>query len=511
MILAMACGSGSGGEEDGVGGASGSGAGAGQGGAGGSLAGAGGSAGDAGPNDGGGATNGDGGDAGPVQSAPTLSTAKVQVIGRDGSDVRFEIQGGDSDRDAVGIAVTFKDQSGRPEPVFDTDFDGFADSASGRVVFDAPVSSATFNVSATLAAGARDWLATATISVLDSREASSASLDVAVDQQEVRQLDETCDPTNRLDRCAPGLSCPTTTKKCKAGVAPTLDKVAYLRDVGGPLLLAAGKDPDDDVETLQLRFFKPVSGGEAPVVVDLDNDGNPDSDRFDIALEQVSAGGDYFVRNQSAEGFDVEVPRIKVTALDSAGQASREVTANIQSRVLVGKNGACDARGFSNGCTSDFVCMPGLPVAVGRCEALVDTRRAQCTAAPRLGVAAGQWRTVGRVDGASLWEPSAGCVPGDVRGRPESIAALTLAAPASKLVISTAHPETNFDTAVYLLPGACPDATAEPLACNDDAAGRVHGFASKLELTNVAAGDYLIVVESIPTKGGSFGLSVTVE
>jgi hypothetical protein len=347
--------------------------------------------------------------------------------------------------------------------------------------------------------------------VLDSRQQSSPALDVTVDQQEVRHLDETCDPTNRTDRCDLGISCATTTKKCKAGVAPTLDKVAYLREVGGPVLLSAGKDLDDDLASLQLRFYKPVPGGEAPVVVDLDNDGNPDSDRFDIDLDQVSAFGDYFVRNQSAEGFDVEVPRIKVTALDSTGQASREVTANIATRTLVGKNGACDARGFSNGCTGDLVCMPGLPVVVGRCEALLDARRAQCTAAAPLGAAAGNWRAAGRIDGASLWEPPAGCVPGDAKGRPESVVALKLVRAATKLVISTANPETNFDTAVYVLPGSCPDSTVQPLACNDDAAGRVHGFASKLELSNVPAGDYLIVVESIPSKGGSFGLSVSVE
>ncbi len=524
LMLAMACGSGGGEGDPSSGGAAGnsgtgSGAGAGTGGSGGGGGTAGnGGTGDAGPDgsgaaasDAGDAATSDAGDAAPAQSAPVLSTAKVQVVGRYGTDVRFEIQGSDNDADAVGITVTFKDQNGRPEPVFDSDFDGFPDAATGRVLFDAPVSSATFNVSATLVGGARDWLTTATVSVLDKRQQSSAALDILVDQQEVRHLDETCDPTNRTDRCDPGISCAATTKKCKAGVAPTLDKVAYLRDVGGPVLLAAGKDPDDDLETLQLRFYKPVSGGEAPVVVDLDNDGNPDSDRFEIDLDRVSVSGDYFVRNQSAEGFDLEVPRIKVTALDSVGQASREVTANIQTRTLVGKNGACDARGFSNGCTSDFVCMPGLPVIVGRCEALVDARRAQCSAAAPLGAAAANWRTSGRIDGASLWEPPAGCVPGDAKGRPESVVALKLAAPATKLVISTANPETNFDTAVYLLPGACPDSTVQPLACNDDAAGRAHGFASKLELTNVPAGDYLIVVESIPVKGGSFGLSVTVE
>lgn len=510
-MLAMGCSSGGGGADESAGGAGGAGN-AGQGGDGGSLAGAGGSAGDAGPDDGGGGdAPSDGGDAGPIQSAPTLTSAIVQVVGRYGSDVRFEIQGSDSDVDAVALAVTFKDQNGRPEPVFDNDFDGFPESASGRVVFDTKVSSKSFNAVATLVGGARDWLTTATVSVLDSQNASSATLDVAVDQQEVRHLDESCDPTNRSDRCDPGISCSTSTKKCKAGVAPTLDKVAYLRDVGGPVLLATGKDPDDDVEALQLRFYKPVSGGEAPVVVDLDNDGSPDSDRFEIALDRVGVLGDYFVRNQSAEGFELEVPRIKVTSVDSAGQASREVTANLANRVLAGRNGACDARGFSNGCTAAFVCMPGLPVRTGTCQPLADTRSAQCTAAPRLGTPANQWRTVGRVDGASLWDPPPGCVPGDASGRPESVATLKLATPARKLVISTANAETNFDTAVYLIPGACPDATAQALGCNDDAAGRVHGFASKLELSNVPAGDYLVVVESIPTTGGSFGLSIVVE
>ena len=71
-------------------------------------------------------------------------------------------------------------------------------------------------------------------------------------------------------------------------------------------------------------------------------------------------------------------------------------------------------------------------------------------------------------------------------------------------MITTALPETDFDTAVFVVP-ATATTSAASLGCNDD----MQGFSSTLELSNVPAGDYIVVVEAVSPKGGHFGISVT--
>ena len=109
----------------------------------------------------------------------------------------------------------------------------------------------------------------------------------------------------------------------------------------------------------------------------------------------------------------------------------------------------------------------------------------------------------GHARGVSLWDPPAECLAASALGRPEGLVRLHLAAPMASLTISTAVEETNFDTALYLLPGAG-DSEDSPLGCNDDATGS----ASTLTVENLPAGDYTIVVDSKSMTGGRFGVKL---
>jgi hypothetical protein len=87
---------------------------------------------------------------------------------------------------------------------------------------------------------------------------------------------------------------------------------------------------------------------------------------------------------------------------------------------------------------------------------------------------------------------------------PEGIASLHLASRAPVLTITTIDATTDFDTVIFVLP-SCGDAAITPLACNDDAFGGT--TASSIHLTDVAAGDYVVVVEAATSQGGHYRLS----
>ena len=126
-----------------------------------------------------------------------------------------------------------------------------------------------------------------------------------------------------------------------------------------------------------------------------------------------------------------------------------------------------------------------------------------CGRAPQIPLLENTGRLTLRAEGASLWDPPAGCAALDPVNRPEAVARLRLTSPVDRLVISTAQPGTTFDTVLYLLP-AC---GGEPVACNDDAAATAY---SELSLSNVAAGEYYLVVDAW-AQGGVVELTVRTE
>jgi hypothetical protein len=73
----------------------------------------------------------------------------------------------------------------------------------------------------------------------------------------------------------------------------------------------------------------------------------------------------------------------------------------------------------------------------------------------------------------------------------------------ASLTLTTDRPETQTDTILYVIAN-CGSLDPTILGCNDDSkAGNV---TSIVHLSNVAAGDYYVIVDSLSDDGGPFGL-----
>ena len=129
----------------------------------------------------------------------------------------------------------------------------------------------------------------------------------------------------------------------------------------------------------------------------------------------------------------------------------------------------------------------------------------KCTSATA-ALTTGQLAAWGLVQGTSLWDPPAGCALASEVGHPETVLSLKLTQNVNTLTLSTAMPETDFDTILYVLP-SCATSSATALGCNDD----TQGYSSTLTLTNVAAGTYYVVVDSANSQAGHFGLSISTQ
>jgi hypothetical protein len=433
----------------------------------------------------------------------SLAHVDANVVGRDGDAVRFTVTGTQPASKVSSIAVSFKDANGGPIGVFDAAFDGSYASADGRVVFDAPIVDDSFTAVATLT-GVKNAskLATVQVVLVDGADNVSQAVDTDVVQQKLPKTGEACDPTYVENRCGAGESCSGSPTLCTAGVAPVIVELKYYHATNGPVTIARGTDPDDDMGSLHIEF---LDTADKPVM--------PDSmlqyTSLDTPVRNQSDQGVFYIMNKSAMTFDSLVPRLRVTPVDSVGHEGAPVVANLGNQTRAADGLTCDARGFI-GCADTSVCTPGLPVIVGNCVKLKTAHQTACKDALVLDPAKGVISASGKIDGSSLWDPpmGVGCTNSENIERPEGVVRLHLASVANKLTITSKRPETTVDTVLYLLPG-CPDDSKAALGCNDDAPSG--GYASELALSKVPAGDYTIVVESVDVTGGAFGVSISVE
>ena len=266
-------------------------------------------------------------------------------------------------------------------------------------------------------------------------------------------------------------------------------------------MLFAGTDPDQDVKQISVEF---LDANGSPTSVNLGTKDDPvmNSGILLDATSSMAGGSSFFFSNPPSVGFDSLVPKIAATVSDGAGNASSRVVVAATSVPTRAAGDACDWAGF-DACAAGNACAPGIAGAANVCIAKASLVTAKCGGAPQIDPSKGATKAFGASGGVSLWDAPAGCVPNDAVGRPEGVVRLHLGAAVANLVITTAVSETDHDTAVYLLPG-CAATSATALGCNDDTTG----FSSTLSLKNVAAGDYTIVVESVSTRGGRFGVSV---
>lgn len=441
------------------------------------------------------------GSSGPVPQPPVLESAAALQAGPTGADVVLKINVTDADRDLLGAEVVARDVNGMAVMAFDADGDGAMD-----------LTTTTLGLGTQGAGGALAfWLrglhqvpgvSQVSLTVSDRAGHTVMRDRVLISAQQVRALEATCDAAFVEDRCDTGAFCRGMSSTCQPPVAPTLTRVAYLRSELGARLLVQGTDPDLDVTSLHLQWLDSMG---MPISVDQDGDGSADGDSLDLMVP-LQRDARFFVENVAGSGFETLVNRVTVTAVDLGGLMGTPMTATLANTPVRGAGQACDALGF-DACGTGLVCSPGQVGVSNTCRQAASMRAGLCGSAPVLSTAANGLRVVtGMADGASVWDPPQGCATNDPVGRPEYVARLRVAEAVSQLTLSTDHPATSFDTVLYLL-RACGDTANAAMACSDDVETSA---TSRLTLNALAAGDYIVVVDSFGPQGGYVELTLDI-
>jgi len=444
---------------------------------------------------------------GPIAMPPVLVSATARQAGRFGDDVRVDLVGRDADGDASSLDVTFLDVDGAELSLYDVDADGVLDSGNTLVPLATPITGvvdAPAYVSFARLRGAHPELATVRVVLVDALGARSAPIDATVSDQPVLALDALCDSASVENRCEDGLGCRGAVPAvCTAGVAPSIVRTVYLTHPAGAQVLVEGADADDDVSQIDIAFF---DGTGTPIPLDLDADGTPEATSFAADARDTSSGGTFFYRFAASAYFAGAVPRVSVIARDRGSRASEPVFADLTAPTARSVGQACDARGFDSCGVS--VCSPGVVGATNRCVEVGAARRTACTDALTVDVTSGAGSVRGELHEPSLWDAPAGCSSGDPTARPEAAVRFVLAAPASRVVLSTNNAYTNFDSTLYAIAGC---AGAPIVAwCADDRPTEERSWLATLELRALPAGEYFVVVDAFAAAPGRFQLDVTV-
>ncbi len=446
-------------------------------------------------------------DAGVASSSPELVTVQAQVSSRSGKDLRLTVKGKDRDLDVTGLWVRLLDIQGAPVVGIDTNGDRTPDVAEGPVPLGmskwvGETVSADAVVRGVFASG--PTVASVSVALVDAKNKRSSEKTVPVLAQPQRALGDPCDPLYVADRCAPGLGCRGMPSLCQEGLPPEVTRFAFYRAAAGPLILIEGTEPEDDLGTV-LFEFENASG--QPISVDSDGDGVPDLASFPFDAKAASVDGTFFIQLQAGQGLDNQLAKLVSTPSDIAGHVGAAKKAAPSVPPVRAQGQTCDPRGFDV-CGANLVCSPGIVSRANTCVNASNLRAAKCQATPVLVATAAGAVFSGRTEGASLWDSPAGCSTNDPKGRPEGVVMVRLPQRANRLTLSTALPGTTFDTTVYVLSG-CPSSSVDAYACSDDAAGQLG--ASEAVLTDLPAGDYLVVIDSFDAVGGNFELKATVE
>lgn len=431
---------------------------------------------------------------------PEIVSLKAQGAGPKGLDLRIRILGSDPDGDAIAARVRVLDASGGGVLAFGPPVDEEFDGSLTLIALPAdtgkpPGIDAVLKLAGLL--GTYPAIARVEVALLDAAGNVSdvATAEVAV--QPVKALGEPCDPAKELDRCEYGYGCGGTPPACQEGKAPAITKLAYLTFPEGAKILVQGTEPEDDLAAIDLDFLDKAG---KPVTIDLDNDGVPDASSFSVDAHGAAVDGAFVVVVQTAETFQTLVAKVAATPSDDHGHMGKAVTAAQTKPPVKALGAVCSPDGFDL-CKDESLCAPKAGTTAWTCQSANALRKAACEAAKLIEVGS---TVSGVATGASLWDAPVGCQGTDPTGRPEGLARLHLQTPLASLTLSTGHPGTNFDTVVYVFEG-CGDAPAAvPLVCGDDS---LAGGASLVTMEDVAAGDYLIVIDSFDTAGGSFVLS----
>jgi hypothetical protein len=435
-----------------------------------------------------------------------ISSIDARMAGRFGQNLILTVTGTDPAADVIGGLVTFYDGSGNEVIFFDSDWNGQRDASEGAVTFDQNVRGQQSMTATITFSGLLDYnpaIKGVALRLVSGVSGACSKAQAEIKAQAQRGEGESCDDTYVEDRCNYGLGCRGEPLTCMPSEAPQLTRMAYQK-IGQELrILVEGTDPDDDVARIELTFFNSDGGS---VSLDLDSDGIANESFFVIEQGIVNEAGIFFVELTPYHTLADLVDTIQAVPYDWAEQSGEAMSATLGPPIARAGSQSCDAHGFER-CVTGTVCVPGVVGEENLCTVIQSLRQDMCEVATEITVSRSGASTFGSTSGVSLWEPPGECVADMASGRPEAVVKLHLPEAVEHLLVTTEQPGSSFDTVIYLLPG-CYAQTVQTISCDDNNPDSVQ---STLELDNVAAGDYIVVIDSWGPYGGLFELFVQSE
>ena len=439
------------------------------------------------------------------EGAPPVIARAAMYFGEDPSYLIAD--GTDEEGDVVGFYLEAVDADGEPMVLFD--FDGNGTPEESKVYIDnEALMGATWGMMGFFPNDDGTWFAMVPtyfsafgVEIIDPAEPVAGIRLTLVDAAALESntltayppveagLGEACDNDGFVN-CGTGMLCKGSPLKCENGTAPVIDRAVYgVRPDGVQALVFSGTDVDGDLEVVRFEMLD-ADGNNLPF--DYDGDGADDVS-MDIGVD--TAGETSFLRSFTVPE-ELIAPKIALTPVDRIALEGARVVVDNTPIPVIALGEACSPEGW-NSCEAGIFC-DGTTNPV-----CTDLRAAVCEAAPEIdAAAAGNYSATGTTKNPSMWDPPVGCWDpqyGDPLALPEGIVVLHLPNGATSLTLSTNNAETQAgigygDTILYLLPTSCGNGTA--LGCNDDVdlAGQI--YSSTLELANVAAGDYTVVVDT---------------
>jgi hypothetical protein len=416
--------------------------------------------------------------------------------------VRLTIAGEQTEQSFAYVGVTALDASDNPLTWFSVNHDNRRDSAIGYLVPTTVPTDSNFQFE--LVVPITNQLLTwskAKLALFDRSAAVSNELIATVVTQPERHKNDACDPVSRVDRCAAGLECSAATSTCVTHTGPHLDKAGYWSTNDGPILIATGTDNADDLTSVDISFLD-ASGSSVQVNMNNDTENPVMASSFLEPATACSNDGQIAFHINPTPTFTDVVKGVSMVPVDAAGLKGAAVTATLQAQPERGSGAACDIHGLDY-CSGTAVCYPGSTDAKNTCQPTTAMQTTECKSAPVLDLGTTSHLVTGYCQGSSLWEPPFECAAQVGQRHPESVIKLRVPTQVASLTLSTDRPETQIDTILYVI-SSCGSLQPTTLGCNDDSkAGNV---TSLVHLSNVAAGEYYVIVDSLSDEGGPFGL-----